>query len=51
MTTNYNKFVVAIAGGVVAVLSYLYSDATWLPILINLLTAVGVYSVPNKPQV
>lgn len=45
---HYSKFLVAFAGGVVAILTYLYGDATWLPILVNFLTAIGVYSVENK---
>lgn len=45
---RYNKFWVALATAVVAGLSYLYADAQWLPLVINLLGAVGVYQVPNK---
>ena len=45
---KYNKFLVAIITGVVASLSYLYSDTSWLPVLVNTLGALGVYTVPNK---
>lgn len=46
----YNKFLIALIGGAVATLSYLYADATWLPPLMSFLTALGVYQVPNKKE-
>ncbi len=48
MNSKYSKAIVAVAGATVAALTYLYSDATWLPVLVNLLTALGVYQIPNK---
>lgn len=45
---KYNKFVVAIVGGIVAALTYLYGTSDWLPVVVNLLTALGVYRVPNS---
>lgn len=45
--TKYNKFIVAIVTAIIAGLSYLYADAQWLPIVINLAGAFGVYQVRN----
>lgn len=45
---KYNKFLVALVTALVAGLTYLYSDASWLPLVVNLAGALGVYSVPNK---
>lgn len=47
---RYNKFTVAIVTAIISGLSILYSDATWLPIVINLAGALGVYTMPNKPN-
>lgn len=48
--TKYNKFLVAIAGAVVAGLfAYFGSDVpAWVNTLVAVLTALGVYGVPNK---
>lgn len=45
---KYNKFIVALVTAVIAGLSYLYADAQWLPIVINLAGALGVYQIPNR---
>ena len=47
---KYSKFIIAIIGGVItALLSYYGNDVpTWLTTLIPLLTAAGVYRVPNE---
>lgn len=45
---KYRKALVAVVGIVVSILVVNFSDAEWLPPLVQLLTAVGVYQVPNK---
>lgn len=44
---KYRKALVAIVGVVVSLLVVNFSDTQWLPPLVQLLTAVGVYQVPN----
>lgn len=45
---RYNKFLVAFVTACISGLTVLYSDANWLPIVINLAGALGVYQVRNK---
>lgn len=46
---KYNKFIVAIIAGVVAVLnSYYGSGSETVAIVIAVASALGVYAVPNK---
>jgi uncharacterized membrane protein len=45
---KYSKFIVALVTAVIAGLSYLYSDASWLPVVVNFAGALGVYQVRNK---
>lgn len=44
----YSKFIIALAGVALSALSYYYSDASWLPFVVQAAAAVGVYAVPNK---
>ena len=46
--SKYNKFIVALAGVGLSVLSFYFSDATWLPFVIQAAAALGVYQVENK---
>jgi len=48
MIVKYSKFLVALAGAVVTVLVQFYADNTVLQALLPVLTALGVYQVPNK---
>lgn len=45
---KYNKFLVALVGAAVAAASVLFTDTEWLPPVVSLLTALGVYQAPNK---
>lgn len=47
---RYSKFIVAVLGAVAAGGTGLIPDEAlnWLPLVISVLTAVGVYVVPNK---
>lgn len=45
---KYRKFLVALIGAAVSVASVMFTDTTWLPPVVSLLTALGVYQVPNK---
>ncbi len=45
---KYSKFIVALVGFVVVLLTQYFGDANWLPPLVSLLTALGVYQVPNR---
>lgn len=45
---KYNKFLVVLVGVVLSALSYYFSDATWLPFVIQAAAALGVYATPNK---
>lgn len=46
---QYNKAIVAVIGGLVTALE-LYFDVlpSWAQLLVTVLTAAGVYQVPNK---
>lgn len=46
--SKYAKFITAFAGGVVLVLTSLYGANTpWVTTIIAVLTALGVFQVPN----
>jgi type IV secretory pathway VirB2 component (pilin) len=47
---KYNKFIVAIVGGVVSGLNLYFGDGNpeWVGMLVAIVTALGVYQVPNK---
>ena len=47
---KYNKFIVAIVGGAVSGLNIYFGDTSpeWLNAVILVVTALGVYQVPNK---
>jgi len=49
--SKYNKALAAVVGALLTLWStYAVSSYThWLPLVVGLLTAVGVYSVPNTP--
>lgn len=46
--SKYNKFWVALAGVALSALSFYFSDASWLPFVIQAAAAIGVYQVTNK---
>lgn len=45
---KYSKFLVALSGFAVVLLTQYYGNANWLPPLVSLLTALGVYQVKNE---
>lgn len=47
LVAKYRKFIVALVGVAVSVLTYYFADASWVPFVIQALAAVGVYAVPN----
>ena len=51
MLGKYTKFWVALIGAVVALLTIYFGAQPWLPILINFLTAIGVYAATNTTGV
>ena len=44
----YNKLIVALIGAVLTALVQLYGDNQALQIAVSVLTALGVYQVPNR---
>ena len=44
---KYRKFFVALLGAVVQVVVSTFPDQEWVQVLVALLTAFGVYQVPN----
>lgn len=46
--TKYNKLVVALVGAAVTFVSMFFNSPEWLPAVVAVLTALGVYQVPNK---
>lgn len=47
---KYNKFIVAIVGFAVSLASVYFGEAAWLPPVVSLLTALGVYATPNSQE-
>ena len=45
----YNKFLIALLGAVVTVVVQHYGDSNIVQIVVAILTALGVYTVPNHP--
>lgn len=45
---KYSKFWIALIGALVALLTIYFGAQPWLPILVNFLTAIGVYYAPNR---
>jgi hypothetical protein len=45
---KYAKFWVAVGGFVVSLITTYFADAEWLPAFVSALSAIGVFSVPNK---
>ena len=45
---KYNKFIVAIVGGAVTFCSLYFNSPEWLSGVTIALTALGVYTSPNK---
>lgn len=47
---KYNKFIVAIVGAAVAGLNLYFGESNpeWVGILVAVVTALGVYQVPNR---
>jgi len=44
---QYSKFIVAAVGVAATVVTQMNVQASWVPILIAVATALGVYGVPN----
>ena len=44
----YNKFLIALLGAVLTTVVQFYGDNTYVVMVVALLTALGVYQVPNK---
>ena len=44
----YNKFLVALLGAVITTVVQFYGDNTYVVMVVAILTALGVYQVPNK---
>ena len=49
---QYAKFLTALAGQVIVYLQWKYgaSGAQWLPVVLGLASALGVYAIPNAPK-
>jgi hypothetical protein len=49
---QYAKFLTALAGQVIVYLQWKYgaSGAQWLPIVLAVASALGVWAVPNAPK-
>lgn len=47
----YNKFLVALLGAVLSTIAQFYGDNPYIVMVITVLTALGVYQVPNKRSV
>lgn len=47
----YAKSVTGLLGTVLAVVSIVYADAEWLPVVVQVATVLGVYAVPNVDDV
>ncbi len=45
---KYNKLITALVGAIVSGLSLYFNSPEWLQFVIPILTAAGVYRVPNK---
>lgn len=45
--SQFNKLLVAVAGGVITYLTIHYAGASWLSTVTLVATALGVYQVPN----
>ena len=45
---KYNKLIVALVGAVVSFIGVFFNSPEWLQIIVPVLTAAGVYQVPNK---
>jgi hypothetical protein len=48
--SNYNKFLVAVAGLVMTYLTMHYGARPWVTDVTMILTALGIYQTPNSPQ-
>lgn len=48
--TEPYKFIYALVFAAATTASSIYTDMTWLTIVLAALTAVGVYFVPNPPK-
>ena len=52
----YNKAIVAVVGGIVMVaqkhlgIDLTGTEAIWIDIIVAVLTAAGVYGLPNQPK-
>ena len=47
----YNKFLVALLGAAITVVVQYYGSNVFVQMVVSLLTALGVYTVPNKKAV
>lgn len=46
--SRYGKFWVALVTAGLNLVTIYFPEADWLPVLINLLGALGVFAIPNK---
>jgi len=44
---KYSKFWIALIGAGVSLLTIYFGAAEWVTVLVNFLTAIGVYTTPN----
>lgn len=44
---KYNKFWIALIGAAVSLITIYFAGEPWVVVVVNFLTAVGVYTVPN----
>lgn len=44
----YNKFIIAVLGAVLTTVSQFYGSNPYVALALTLLTALGVYHIPNK---
>lgn len=44
----YSKFIIALLGAVLTTVSQFYGDNPYVALVLTVLTALGVYQVPNK---
>lgn len=51
MFTKYDKFLLALLGAVATVVESQYGTNQYVMVGVAILTALGVYTVPNKPAV
>lgn len=46
----YNKLLIALLGAIVTVIVQFYGSSEYVQIAVSILTALGVYQVPNRAR-